>query len=430
MKLFVRFLTASIIAQAIITQSCQVEKTPTLTTAEVTDITGTAAKSGGTISDEGTGEILARGICWRPEITPTVYDNKTVDGTGSGTFVSSLSGLSGRTSYKVRAYATNKSGISYGDEKTFTTPSTSGQIIADHTIVVDFDKIPDTYMVEVKKMMVSFLGESHSSALRSGMELLEALNPAYSCNVSTGEPPTPSHVRVNSGPVVGEAKWFTWKAYTSQPAESTYIKDLIKEYSDHGHQMNVIGFGWCWDMVGLAVSGGESDPDPVHGCKYWGLSDGGPDGNLGWGLDAQDYALSGNRVCLDTYLAATEEYIAYCAANAYLTKVVFTTGTVDGGGGGYFRGEIGYQGYLKNQRIRDYVKADESRILFDYADILCFDDNGSITTTTWKGHTYPVCTTSNEYPIIDGHISRAGAIRLAKAQWWMLARIAGWDGNK
>jgi hypothetical protein len=27
-----------------------------------------------------------------------------------------------------------------------------------------------------------------------------------------------------------------------------------------------------------------------------------------------------------------------------------------------------------------------------------------------------------------GHIGEVGAIRLAKAQWWMLARIAGWDG--
>ena len=28
-----------------------------------------------------------------------------------------------------------------------------------------------------------------------------------------------------------------------------------------------------------------------------------------------------------------------------------------------------------------------------------------------------------------GHISDAGTIRLAKAMWWMLARIAGWDGG-
>ena len=30
----------------------------------------------------------------------------------------------------------------------------------------------------------------------------------------------------------------------------------------------------------------------------------------------------------------------------------------------------------------------------------------------------------------DGdHIGQRGALRLAKAMWWMLARMAGWDGN-
>jgi hypothetical protein len=28
-----------------------------------------------------------------------------------------------------------------------------------------------------------------------------------------------------------------------------------------------------------------------------------------------------------------------------------------------------------------------------------------------------------------GHIGSDGALRLAKAMWWMLARIAGWDGE-
>jgi len=28
-----------------------------------------------------------------------------------------------------------------------------------------------------------------------------------------------------------------------------------------------------------------------------------------------------------------------------------------------------------------------------------------------------------------GHIGANGALRLAKALWWMLARLAGWDGG-
>jgi len=412
--------------------SCTKNKFPTVSTSEISNITGNSAESGGTITNKGGSEIIARGVCWREGITPTVDDSKTIDGAGSGTYKSILTNLSGRTTYKVRSYAINDKGTSYGDELIITTPpALNDPIIANHNIVQDFDKIPEKYIAEVKKLMVFFPGESHSSALRTGMKLLESIHPAYSCKISTGEMPDSSYLRVNSGPAIGEARWFTWYAYPegSRPVAGSFIKDLIREYTDQGHPINVMGFGWCWDMVGLAVSGGESDRDPVYGCRYWGLSDGGPDGNRGWGLDNEDFVLSGNRVCLDTYLAATQEYIDYCSANGYSTKVVFTTGTVDGGGKGYFRKEIGYQGYLKNERIREYVKADKSRILFDYADILCYDDNGEITTALWKGHEYPVCTSANEFPVDEGHISKAGAIRLAKAQWWLLARLAGWDGT-
>ena len=424
-----RYIELIVLLIIIPTITCSVDNKPSLSTSEVISITGSTAISGGNITDEGSSEVTERGVCWSISPSPTINDNKTSDGRGVGEYTSIISGLASNNKYYLRAFATNHAGTSYGEEKSFTT-ATDGQILADHRAVDDFDKIPDNYIAEVKKMLVSFVGESHAYGFLSGLDALEKSIPEYACNIGIGEMPSSSHLRVNSGPTVGEAEWFTWKAYPagSQPSERSFIKNLLKEYHDHGHPFSAIGFGWCWDMVGLAVAGGESETDPVYGCKYWGVSEGGPDGNLGWGLDAADFALSGNRVCLDTYLEATQDYIDYCAANGYGTKVIFTTGPVDGGGGGYFRGEKGYQGYLKNERIREYVRAEKSRILFDYADILSYDNNGQITTTTWDGHTYPVCTTANEYPVLDAHISRTGELRLAKATWWMLARIAGWDG--
>ena len=296
-----------------------------------------------------------------------------------------------------------------------------GQIIADHTIVVDFDKIPPYYIAEVKKMLVCFPGESHSEAYRVGMELLEASNPGYASNVSTGEAYTDQYLRVNFGPSNGEANWFTWRAWPipQSPAKDA-IKNLIAEYSSLGHPINVLGFGWCWDMEeGTSQS---SAIDPVFGCYWYGRTDGGPDGTLCFGLDTEDYSITGNRVSMNTYLVATEDYIAYCAANGYETKVVFTTGPAQ------HSDERGYQGYLKHEYIRNYAKENSSRILFDYADILCYDDDGSLTTTTWNGHTFPLINTTNLGDESIGHIGAAGAIRLAKAQWWLLARLAGWDG--
>jgi uncharacterized protein (TIGR02145 family) len=101
--------------------SCKKERRPTLTTATVTNITGTSATSGGEITDEGSGTIITRGVCWSTAITPTLADSKTIDGSGAGTFTSNMSGLNATTIYYVRAYATNEVGTGYGMAMAFNT---------------------------------------------------------------------------------------------------------------------------------------------------------------------------------------------------------------------------------------------------------------------------------------------------------------------
>jgi len=101
--------------------SCKNEEVPDLTTSEVTNITGTTASGGGTITDEGSGIIIERGICWSKGITPTTGSNITTEGSGAGTFSSNMTNLSALTTYIVRAYATNEFGTGYGNEVSFTT---------------------------------------------------------------------------------------------------------------------------------------------------------------------------------------------------------------------------------------------------------------------------------------------------------------------
>jgi hypothetical protein len=201
---------------------------------------------------------------------------------------------------------------------------------------------------------------------------------------------------------------------------------MMKEYYDHGHPIHVIGFGWCWTMSASYLS---LTRDPIYKVKWYGTSHGGPGDNThGFGLDAGDYSITGNPVSLDTYLNAVQDYNEYCKTNAYPTKVIFTTGPVDN-----YKGEQGYQAFLKHEHIRSFVKADPTRILFDYADILCYDDNGNSNTESWTfdgvTYTYPFITAKNLGDTNVGHIGIEGAIRLAKAEWWLLARMAGWDGQ-
>ncbi|HMM12955.1 MAG TPA: BACON domain-containing carbohydrate-binding protein, partial [Bacteroidales bacterium] len=93
-----------------------------LTTAAITNLQTNSATSGGNITSDGGSPITARGVCWGTTANPVIGSgNFTSDGTGIGTFVSNIQGLSSNTVYYVRAYATNSFGTFYGDNVSFQT---------------------------------------------------------------------------------------------------------------------------------------------------------------------------------------------------------------------------------------------------------------------------------------------------------------------
>ena len=97
---------------------------PKITTTSASAVSYTTATSGGNVTAEGGVSVTARGVCWSTALNPTIaLATKTVNGTGSGSFTSSITGLTSSTTYYVRAYATNSVGTSYGTQQTFTTAS-------------------------------------------------------------------------------------------------------------------------------------------------------------------------------------------------------------------------------------------------------------------------------------------------------------------
>ena len=93
----------------------------TLTTTAVSNITSTTAESGGNITSGGNSPVTARGVCWSTNINPTVVlATKTLDGTGTGSFTSNITGLTPEITYHVRAYATNSTVTNYGADEIFT----------------------------------------------------------------------------------------------------------------------------------------------------------------------------------------------------------------------------------------------------------------------------------------------------------------------
>jgi len=265
-----------------------------------------------------------------------------------------------------------------------------GQIIADHTVVDKFDDIPQYYIDQVKKMWLVIAGESHSRGYFHGLELLEALNSTYQVNwTQSGTPQanTTSHLRTSRGTwgdvdtptgwvyLYGEEDWWT------TPEAKAQTKTGITYCHDNNLEISVFGFGHCYD----------------DGVNY------------------------------SDYINATQEYIDYCQTKGYNTKIIFTTVPVDDISG---MDQVGRANGAK--LIRDYIALDPTRILFDYSDILCYNNDGSgPRLVTTYGYTIPVATINNMIPeaALHYHISEVGALRLGKALWWMLARIAGWDGS-
>ncbi len=267
------------------------------------------------------------------------------------------------------------------------------QIIADHTVVDKYDDIPQRWIDSVKTMWVSVAGESHSQAYRTGAQLLENINSKYAVSIresGTPDPYTTNNLRLSRatwGDLNNSSGWIygygeeDW--YTSTTAINR-TKAGLDYCNNNGPVLAALGFGWCWD----------------------------PDEQV---------------EAMDVYNEVTQEYDEYCRTNDYLTKVFFTTGPVDATNAS---GIVGYYKYLAYEAIRNYVSQIDNAVLFDYADILCYDDDGTgPNTASYNGNVFPIITQDNVSPEQTGHISNTGALRLGKALWWMLARIAGWDGN-
>jgi sugar lactone lactonase YvrE len=126
-----------------------VNEAPVVSTQALSGIGTNTASGNGTIISLGTPNPTSYGVCWNTTGTPTILDNQVDLGAKSttGTFIVPITGLSANTTYKVRAYATNAAGTSYGNTVSFTTlpcvnPTSGGTINGDQTICYNATPVP------------------------------------------------------------------------------------------------------------------------------------------------------------------------------------------------------------------------------------------------------------------------------------------------
>lgn len=94
---------------------------PTVSSTTVSDIGVSKASLKASLTSDGNGTISDCGFCYSTSATPTVADAKVSYGVASGSFGTTISDLQENTTYYVRAYAINESGIGYGEITSFTT---------------------------------------------------------------------------------------------------------------------------------------------------------------------------------------------------------------------------------------------------------------------------------------------------------------------
>ena len=132
---------------------------PVLTTDSVTSIMSVTAVSGGDITDDGGSEITARGVCWSTEALPTVNDDKTTDGAGTGSFTSHITGLEPDYGYYVRAYATSSAGTGYGEQYHFYTIVMPPVIYTlDATDITSYSAVSGGYSIDPADTPISSRG--------------------------------------------------------------------------------------------------------------------------------------------------------------------------------------------------------------------------------------------------------------------------------
>lgn len=111
---------------------------PTVTTQGCSSVTHNSATANGNITSIGGTSVTRRGFCYIQASSgdPTVSDSVVYDDGSftTGTYTEGLSGLSTATDYRVRAYAINAIGTSYGTTVALTTESADTPLVTSNGV--------------------------------------------------------------------------------------------------------------------------------------------------------------------------------------------------------------------------------------------------------------------------------------------------------
>ena len=226
-------------------------KTPTITTASVSNITYTTAQSGGEITDNGGQEVTECGICYATSPEPTISDSKVTSDTRTGSFTCNLTELKDGTTYYVRAYATNNIGTAYGNEVTFTTKAyklptltTTSVSNISYTTATTGGNVTSDGEATVTARGVCYSTTSNPTISNSKVTSGSGTG-SFTCNLTGLKDGTKYYVRAyatnSKGTAYGEEKTFTTTAYSAPTVTTTSASNITQTTATCGGNVTADG---------------------------------------------------------------------------------------------------------------------------------------------------------------------------------------------
>lgn len=248
-------------------------------------------------------------------------------------------------------------------------------LIIDHTCT-DLTQIPDEWIDSAQaNLKIHYAHTSHGGQLTTGLNRIEAEDAKYDVAITSSSLPTDAGALCIFDGQESET-YITPELYWQTEAGMNLTRDVL----DHNPSINISMWSWC--------------------CQLY------------------DYNEQQTQEYLDSMAVLESEYpevtFVYMTCNAQATDA------------------SGYNRYLRNEQIRQYCE-DNDKILFDFADLDAWWFNPSSHAWEYATYEYESTDVPVEHEQFHGneaaHTTYESCEQKGKAVWWMMARLAGWEGG-